>query len=35
MTTTPDEPLGDDEMDTTAGGSDAVPGGDEALVDVG
>ena len=25
---TTDEPLNDDEMDTTAGGTDAVPGGD-------
>ena len=25
---TNDEPLGDDELDTTAGGTDAVPGGD-------
>ena len=25
---TNDEPLSDDELDTTAGGSDAVPGGD-------
>ena len=25
---TNDEPLGDDELDTTAGGSDAVPAGD-------
>ena len=26
--TTPDEPLNDDEMDTTAGGTDAAPAGD-------
>ena len=26
--TTPDESLNDDEMDTTAGGTDAVPAGD-------
>ena len=35
MTTTPDEPLGDDEMDTTAGGAEAVPGGDADGTDGG
>ena len=33
--TTPDEPLNDDEMDTTAGGTDAVPAGDADGTDGG
>jgi hypothetical protein len=35
MTSTPDEPLGDEEMDTTAGGAAAVPGGDADGTDGG
>src|SRR6478672_10129503 len=35
MTTPTNEPLGDDELETTAGGSDAVPSGDADGTDGG
>ena len=35
MTTPTDEPLNDDDMDTTAGGAEAAPGGDADGTDGG